>query len=213
MLAQTPASASATLLIAAWQMNEPVGSRVLVDSSGNGVIGVIGTEVVPNGATHFFPYLKPNTAPAHPEHIDQSADWRLNPGTRDYAVTLRMKWTANFGNIIQKGQSGTWGGYFKLQAPSGLVQCLFRGSTGSGGVGSGRPLNDGLWHVIRCERTAAAVTMTVDGVVTGRHVGPTGSISNSKPLTIAGKASCDQITVTCDYWTGEMDWVTVEAGP
>ena len=211
MAVQPPASAAATVTIALWQMNEAPGSRVLVDSSGNGVNGIIGAEVVLTGTSHKFGYLKPNTPPAHPEHPDQVTDARLNPGTRDYAITLHMKWTANFGNIIQKGQSNTVGGYFKLQAPSGLVQCLFRGSLGSGGVGSGRALNDGQWHTVRCERTATAVTMTVDGVVVGRHAGATGTISNTKPMSIGGKLSCDQITVTCDYWPGEMDYVQIQA--
>ena len=38
--------------------------------------------------------------------------------------------------------------------------------------------------------------MTVDGVKRSMAKGKTGSISNAKPLTIAGKGTCDQITVT-----------------
>jgi Concanavalin A-like lectin/glucanases superfamily len=207
---QTPASAAATNTLASWQMNEPMGSKVLVDNSGNGINGLIGSEDVLNGSTHKFLYLKPNTPPAHPGHPDQVTDSRLNPGTRDFAITLRMKWTNSFGNIIQKGQSGTPGGYFKLQAPGGVVQCLFRGSLGNGGVGSGRTLNDGAWHVITCTRTAAAVTMVVDGVQVATLKHATGNISNTKPLSIAGKLACDQIKVTCDYWVGEMDYVVIQ---
>jgi hypothetical protein len=213
LLPTSPASAAATRTLALWDMNETESPTALVDSSGNGINGTIGSEVVHRGTVHTFGYLKPDTPPAHPGHLDVVNDSRLNPGTRDFAVELRLRWTRNFGNIIQKGQSGTRGGYFKLQAPSGVVQCLFRGSTGSGGAGSGRPLNDGQWHTIRCERTANAVTFSVDGVVTGRDVGPTGTISNTKPLTIAGKGTCDQVTVTCDYWVGDMDWVRVDVGP
>lgn len=184
-----------------------------MDSSGHGINGVIGSEVVLNSAVHTFTYLKPNTPPAHPGHPDQVASALLNPGTRDYSITLRMKWTNSFGNIIQKGQSGTVGGYFKLQAPNGLVQCLFRGSLGNGGVSSGRALNDGQWHIITCARTATQVTMTVDGVQTGKHVGPTGSIANNAALSIAGKLACDQIKVTCDYWVRQMDYVEIQTIP
>ena len=111
------------------------------------------------------------------------------------------------------GFGGTVGGYFKLQAPGGIVQCLFRGSTGNGGVGSLRKLNDGLWHIITCTRTATAVTMVVDGVQvsTLKHV--TGTISNTSALSIAGKLACDQIKVTCDYWVGQMDYVEIQTSP
>jgi hypothetical protein len=206
---QGPASAAATTTLALWNMNEAPHSTVLVDSSGHGINGVIGSEVVLNGSVHTFPYLKPNTPPAHPGHPDQVNNALLNPGTRDYAITLRMKWTNSFGNIIQKGQSGTVGGYFKLQAPNGIVQCLFRGSTGNAGVGSIRALNDGQWHIITCTRTATAVTMVVDGVQVSTLKHATGNISNTKPLSIAGKLACDQIKVTCDYWVGQMDYVQI----
>ena len=55
----------------------------------------------------------------------------LDPGTRDYAVTVRLRTTYQFGNILQKGQSAASGGNFKLQIPNGIVECLFRGSNGS----------------------------------------------------------------------------------
>jgi hypothetical protein len=209
----TPASAATNTTLALWQMNEAKGSTVLLDSGPNHINGTIGSEVVLNGALHTFGYLKPNTPPAHPGHPDQVSSALLNPGTKDFSITIRMKWTNSFGNIIQKGQSGTAGGYFKWQAPNGLVQCLFRGSTGNAGVGSGRALNDGQWHVINCTRTATQVTMTVDGVQTGKKVGPTGNISNTSTLSIAGKLACDQIKVTCDYWVGQMDYVEIQTSP
>jgi hypothetical protein len=210
------ANAAATIPLAVWEMNEPRGAQVMVDSSGNGRHGDIGDEVVTgwviDGATAYhFPWLKPNTPPAHPEHlviVPDSAN--IDPGTRDYAITMRVRWTHKFGNMIQKGQSNTAGGQFKWQAPNGVVQCLFKGSSGRRGVGSGRALNDGVWHVIRCERTANAVTMTVDGVVVSRNLGPTGNINNTRPLSIAGKTNCDQITITCDYFPGDIDWIRIE---
>ena len=211
------ANAAATNTVARWEMNEPTGATVMLDSSGSGRNGIIGSEVktgwVVDGATAYhFSWLKPNTPPAHSEHLVTIPDSaNVDPGTGDYAITLRLRWTHNFGNIIQKGQSNTAGGQFKWQAPSGVVQCLFKGSAGQRGVGSGRALNDGLWHVIRCERTASAVTMTVDGVVTARALGPTGNIDNNRPLSIAGKTNCDQITITCDYWPGDIDWVLIES--
>ncbi len=203
-----PATAATLTTVALWNMNERSGST-LVDSSGHGINGSIGSEVVKNGSVHTFNPLKA-TPPAHPGHIDLVSNSKLNPGTRDYSITIRLKWTNAFGNIIQKGQSATAGGYFKWQAPNGKVQCLFRGSVGNAGVGSPTALNNGAWHVVNCTRTATAVTMTVDGVQVAKIAHATGNISNTKPLSIAGKNSCDQITVTCDYWAGQIDYVQIQ---
>lgn len=216
--ATAPVHAAATVPVAVWEMNEPPGAATMVDSSGRGRHGSIGAEVVTGstyaGATAYrFTFLKPNQPPAHPEHVVRVPDDPgLDPGTRDYAVTVRFRTTHSFGNIIQKGQSGARGGYFKLQAPNGIVQCLFRGAEGSGGAGSGIALNDGQWHVVRCERTATAVTMTVDGVLRGRDRDATGNIANASPLSIGGKLKCDQVVITCDYFAGQIDRVVIEAG-
>jgi hypothetical protein len=216
---EASARAAANTTVALYQMNEKAGATALVDSSGNGLHGTIGSEVLEGtaaaGATaHRFTYLAPNTPPAHPGHLDiVPSSSKLNPGTADFAVTMRVKWTHNFGNMIQKGQSGGAGGYFKWEAPSGVVKCLFRDSANVTKTATSKtPLNDGRWHTIRCERTAAGVTMTVDGVVRNTAKGRTGNISNSTRLTIAGKGSCDQISVTCDYWVGDIDWVRIEKG-
>jgi len=53
--------------------------------------------------------------------------------------------------------------------------------------------------------------MTIDGTTVYRLFGPTGSISNTMPLTIGGKLSCDQVTVTGDYFAGTIDWVTIQS--
>jgi hypothetical protein len=218
VITSVTAAQAASRPVAVWEMNEASGARTMLDSGGNRLNGSIGTEVITgsrvDGATAYqFTRLAPNTPPARPQHIVTVPDnAQLDPGTRNYAVTVRIRTTVNFGNIIQKGQSGASGGYFKFQNPNGVVQCLFRGSTGSIAVGSGRALNDGRWHTIRCERTATAVTMTVDGVLANRRSGATGSISNSWPLSIGGKANCDQVKVTCDYYAGYIDRVRIDAG-
>ena len=195
------------------------GVPELVDSSGNGLNGKHRHRghrgCLVRGATgHRFAYLTPNTPPAHPQHIwiPSRTMPSSTPGAADYTVTVRMRTTQTFGNIVQKGQSGHAGGYFKFENPNGIVTCLYRGSAGSNLVSSLRPSNDGKWHTIRCERTQYCVTMTVDGVVTQRLKGVTGTISNTWPLSIAGKVSCDQITVTCDYFVGDIDYVRIE-GP
>jgi len=214
----SPAQAAINKPVAVWQMNESAGSQTMVDSSGNGINGTIGTDVLAgtalsNGGTGYrFPFVPPNQPPANPERLVQVAHTTaLNPGSGDFAVEFRMRTTHSFGNVVQKGQSGAVGGYFKFQQPNGKISCLFRGSAGSSTASSGAVrVNDGQWHVVRCERTSSSVTMTVDGVVTGRNRNPTGTIANTKPLTIAGKLNCDQVETTCDYFAGDLDYLKIE---
>jgi Concanavalin A-like lectin/glucanases superfamily len=214
----SPAQAAVNRPVAVWQMNEAAGSRTMVDSSGNGINGTIGAEVLAGtalsggGTGYRFTYLTPNQPPAHPEHLARVAHRSaLNPGSGDYAVELRMRTTRNFGNVVQKGQSGAVGGMWKFQQPNGEISCLFRGSAGSSGTSSGAVrVNDGQWHVVRCERTSSGVTMFVDGVVVGRNRNRSGTIANTWPITIAGKGSCDQVKVTCDYFVGDLDYVKIE---
>jgi hypothetical protein len=214
----SPAQAAIDQPVAVWQMNEAAGSQTMVDSSGNGINGTIGNDVLAGtalsggGTGYRFPFVAPNQPPANPERLVQVAHRSaLNPGSGDYAVEFRMRTTRNFGNVIQKGQAGAPGGYWKFQQPNGKISCLFRGSVGSSTASSGTVrVNDGLWHVVRCERTSSSVTMLVDGVVTGRNRNSTGTIANTRPITIAGKLNCDQVEITCDYFVGDLDYVKIE---
>ena len=213
-----PAHAAINRPVAIWQMNEAAGARTMVDSSGNGLNGVIGTSVqtgvsvAAGNNAYRFPYVRPNTPPPDPQHlVTVPHDNRLNPGTGEFAVELRMRTTHSFGNVIQKGQAGARGGYWKFQQPSGKISCLFRGSAGSSAASSGTVrVNDGNWHTVRCERTSSSVTMWVDGAFTGRNRHATGTIANTRPLTIAGKGNCDQVEITCDYFSGDIDYVRIE---
>src|SRR4051794_780795 len=81
--------------VASWQMNERPGARTMLDSSGHGQNGRIGREVTTGARTsgvtgYRFARLDPDTPPTHPQHlvtVDDDGD--LDPGTRDYAVTMR----------------------------------------------------------------------------------------------------------------------------
>jgi hypothetical protein len=218
LLMAAPAHAAINQPVGIWQMNEAAGARTAVDSSGNGLNGAIGTSVqtgvaLTGGGTGYrFPYIKPNTPPPDPQHLVTVANnSRLNPGTGDFAVEFRMRTTHSFGNVIQKGQAGSKGGYWKFQQPSGKITCLFRGSLGSSTASSGTVrVNDGNWHTVRCERTSSMVTMLVDGNVTSRNRNATGTIANTRPVTIAGKGNCDQVAITCDYFSGDIDYVKIE---
>ena len=213
-----PTPAGAAGLVASWRMNESPGARTMIDSSGHGLRGTIGREVDTGlriaGATGYrFERLAPDTPPPRPGHLVTVPDApALDPGTGDYAVTIRFRTIHKFGNIVQKGQATVSGGNFKVQIPNGIVQCLYRGSSGSILVAAPKRLNDGNWHTVRCARTRQGVSLTADGRLVAQRGGPTGRIANSWPVTIGGKVSCDQIDVGCDYYAGDLDYVEISAG-
>lgn len=210
------AHAAAGHVIAVWEMNEPAGAGIMRDSSGHGLDGRIGGEVgtaeeVDGARGYRFERLQPDTPPTHPQHLVVVPDNSyLNPGTGDFAVTLRLRTVDQFGNIIQKGQATVPGGSWKLQIPNGHVQCWFRGSESALLVTAPRQINDGRWHVVRCERTDRGVTLAIDGSTVAGRYGWTGRIANDWPLSIGGKTVCDQRVVGCDYFAGDIDYVAIE---
>lgn len=212
-----PARADSARTVALWTMDESAGSRTMYDSSGNGLDGTIGREVgtavQTDGARGYrFDRLEPDTPPAHPRHLVVVPDYAdLDPGDREYQVTVRLRTRDQFGNIIQKGQATVSGGSYKLQIPGGKVQCWFRGSAGSVLVTAPRPINDGRWHTVQCWRTRDGVSLAIDGTRVAGRWGATGTISNNWPLSIGGKISCDQVDVGCDYFAGDIDRVEIHA--
>ncbi|WP_406036557.1 PKD domain-containing protein [Micromonospora sp. NBC_00898] len=218
-VATTPAHATATRTVAFWSMDEPTGATVLKDSSGNGRDGAIGTEVVTGaryaGATvHRFATHLPTDmeyVPGHVNLVPHSTE--LNPDAGDFSFTIRYRTTYSFGNILQKGQGATAGGYWKFEAPGGKPKCLFRGGDGSSRTGyTDVPIADGQWHTVTCNRTSTYVEMYVDGVRTSRLTGPTGTIANNWQFSIGGKSQCDGVKVTCDYFAGDIDYVKILKG-
>ena len=62
----------------------------------------------------------------------------------------------------------------------------------------------------RCARTSTGLTLTIDGKVVATASGSSGNITNNRPISIAGKLNCDQINTTCDYFTGDIDYITIQ---
>jgi Laminin G domain len=217
----TAAAATGTSVVADWEMNEPAKATVAHDSGPNGLNAAVGNVIQTgqvDGARTFyhFPNTPPNTTPADTPRLVTDSSTLLNPGTRDFTISFTYRTTMNFGNIIQKGQHGSTGGYVKIEQPLGHLTCLFRGVLPNGQlngvlVNSATTLDDGQWHSVTCTRTANDVSMTVDGKTTHK-AGQSGNISNNVPLTIGGKTNCDQVTVTCDFFNGDIDRVEIDAG-
>jgi hypothetical protein len=211
--------AQRAVLAAGYEMNEPPGATRMNDSSGHGLHGVIDQDGVDTGfryggATGYhWTRRAPNKAPASPERVITVRDApQLDPGTDVFTVAIRYRTRENFGNIIQKGQSRSNGGQWKFQNPQGRPSCLFKGSAGRATARSPVALNDNRWHRLKCVRAPGSVTMYVDGARVSRKNAATGSIDNSVPLTVGGKRNCDQITVTCDYFSGDIDYVRISRG-
>jgi hypothetical protein len=222
VLALAQPSGGATSVAADWEMNEPAGSGVMLDATGahDGAIDPNATAegLTLNGSFYHWSQRCSACLPVAPDRVVQvpdAADGSLDipdPNTI-YTLTFRFRTHSGAGNYMQKGQSATKGGQVKVQAPKGNVQCLFKGANGVRvGTGGGPLTNDGLWHTVSCVHTATKVQKFTDGVLVGTKNGATGPIDNKTPFLVGGKSFCDQITVTCDYFVGDIDWVEISHG-
>jgi len=212
LTAGAPVAADHSDTIAMWGMDERRGSSVLVDSSGHGHDGRIGDRVLtevrlPVGTVHRFAGL-PSPAGIH---VVPSAA-RLSPATGGYGVSVRFRTSGVTSNLVQKGQSGTSGGMWKLEIDDGRLKCLFRGSAGNAAVASSERVDDGAWHVVRCQRHGGRVELVIDGAVVARRSDSAGRIANNWEVAIGGKSRCNQVSVGCDPFAGDVDWVRIDRG-
>lgn len=199
------------------QLNEKAGATVARDASGLNHHGTIGSHVTMNGAHADWDRHSPSEGISygvrHLITIPDAANGSLDPGSGNFSITLRLRTKDSFGNVLQKGQATTAGGQVKFQIPGGRLSCMFKTASGTATASSGtKLLNDNVWHVVRCDRTPTSVTMYVDGVRTSRINHTTGSLNNTKPWSIGGKPECNGQTVSCDYFAGEVDYVTMTKG-
>ncbi len=214
-----PALAASGTVTAMYEMNESPGASVMHDSSGNGLNGAVDPTGVQSGATfagatgYNWVRRSPTAPPASPERVIQVPDnINLEPGGQDFTVEIRYRTKEKFGNIIQKGQAQSKGGQWKIQNPKGIPSCLFKGSNGRVATAAKTPLNDNQWHTLTCVLTSSSVTMYVDGIQRNKKNGSIGTLDNKIPLTIGGKINCDQIKITCDYFSGQIDYVRMTKG-
>jgi len=208
----TAGGAAAATTVGLWNFNEAAGARTAVDSSGFGQSGAVGS-LVTTGVSGAYRFSTGFTLPQERRLVTVASTTRLDPAAGHYAATVRFKTTRASSNVVQKGQSGTAGGYWKFEIHNGLGSCVFRGSGGINeqrGVFSTSRVDNGAWHVVRCDRSSTAVSITVDGVKQKTLTGPTGTISNAWPVSIGGKSSCNGGSVGCDFFAGDIDYVRIE---
>lgn len=203
--------------VALYRMNEGSGASVMRDDGPFGLDGQVGDDIV-TGTTHSgstgyrWPYAAPDSSPLRPERLAVIADDpRLDPDDDDFAIEIRYRTGHGAGNIVQKGQSQTYGGYWKLEHDDGVPACLFRRNLqDQAAVAGSTSLDDGQWHTVRCARTNDEVTMHVDGDLVDRQRTSVGSIANDFDVTIGGKIECNQQSVGCDYFSGDIDYVRID---
>ena len=209
LAAAVPVNAASTI-VADWKMDEVAGSTQMLDSSGNGLTGVISTGVhvgqpgqtglaygfVGNGAL----VSVPNTT-------------LLNPGTGAFSVSLSFKSstfpTSAVGDydLIRKGLSTTAGGDWKIEVEhTGRAFCHAQGTSRSIGLTGNTNVVDGAWHRLECRMTTSGTALVVDGVVQAKSSRLPGNIGNSAPLTIGAKSNSQDTT------TGVLDEVVITKG-
>ena len=219
--------------VARWEMREApttTGSpRVMLDTDNSRSVlnGFIGETVTLDGENHTFATDMPadGYAPGHTSVVPHHDD--LNPGSGNFAFTIRYNTNYSFGNIMQKGQGTNLGGYWKLENPNRQPRCMFRGVAPGGGFVTRTGFIDGNslgvqlskgWHTITCERVMSPppgvkpyVRMWVDGVAQKKAIGSSGTISNREPLSIGGKSNCGPTSSakSCDYFIGQIDFIEI----
>jgi hypothetical protein len=191
---------------ALWHMNEPAGSTVMVDSSGNGnngtlhnvtagAAGVSGTGYSFGGST-VKSYVSVPNAPS------------LNPGAADVHISFWLNTTSlptsgDF-DLVRKGTFDST--EYKIELlQSGAITCVFRGTSANRNATGGSGLNNGAWHHIECIKTASQVQLVIDGTVVKTSTGTVGSISNTLAVNIGAYPGSD-------WYKGNLDEVSIAFG-
>lgn len=204
--------------VANWQMNEGRLARVMHDRTGDHDAR-IGRRVTPGGGVYRFIGSRSRETydPQRIVAVDESDE--LDPQNARFQVEIRFRTQGGTEpNLVQKGQHGQAGGFFKLALFEGRhPRCGFHDRSGRVRATGRRDLDvtDGRWWTFRCTATATATKLVV--LHRGRRYvavqrGPLGRVDNHRPLAIGGKLDCAAARVDCDYFRGQIDYVTIRKG-
>lgn len=216
-----PATASAET-VADWKMNEGQRARVMHDTTGDHNAR-IRRKVTPGGGVFRFIGLRLRAETNDPRRIIAVPESdELDPQDQRYSVTIRFRTRPQVPgpNLIQKGQSGIAGGYWKVEVHKGRPTCAYRDSDGVSTARRGPDrVDDWRWHTIRCIRTTTGLRLVVktgQRKVVVANSKPIGTVDNDRPLSIGGKYDCEGIDKiparSCDYLRGQIDYVRIRKG-
>jgi hypothetical protein len=190
------------------------GTALTIRGAANGQIAITS-----EGVNRFasFPGVCAATAPTCAKALLEAPDDAdLDPGTRNFkwaaSVRLTTAQLSGNANIMQKGVANPES-QWKMQVTgrSGRAQCVLvartTGQTFS--VLSARPVADGNWHRIVCERTGTTLAVSVDGTAGGKvTLPPTVAVDNTMPLRIGGP----NFAKDSDMYHGQLDDIYVQLG-
>jgi hypothetical protein len=211
-------SAAQAAVVADWQMDDPSGATVMVDSAGGDNNGTI-TDVVTG-----VPGLAGGTA----YQFDGATSWvqvpdhaGLDPGTANITISATVKvengaMLDDSYEVIRKGTTKTKGGEWKMEikrssdATVGRLRCVFKGVLPGGGTSSAAKqaaldVVDGRVHTLQCKRVGDTVTAVVDGKAYTVTMA-SGSIANAEPVIVGSKVAGD------DVLQGVLDAVSINVG-
>lgn len=201
-----PAQAASTR--ADWRMNESAGASNMHDSSAYHKDGTIGSKVSSGasyGSGRGYRFTSPGSTTANRAHLVTVPHTSThNPGSRSMHIIVEVATYDSGANLLQKGQAGTSGGFYKVEINSGRPACSFTGSIRQRLVTWHSSITDGRPHRIVCDKYSDRVRISVDGKSPVTAWNGVGSISNYKPVSIGGKYECNAGSVSCDYLTGTI---------
>jgi hypothetical protein len=190
------------------------GAALTIRGAANGQVAIT-TE----GTNRFasFPGICAATAPTCAKALLEAPDDAdLDPGVRNFkwaaSVRLTTAQLSGNANVMQKGVANTES-QWKMQVTgrTGRAQCVLVARTSGQAFSalSARPVADGNWHRIVCERTGTALAVTVDGVAGARTTIPAdAAVDNTMPLRVGGP----NLAKDGDMYHGQLDDVYVQLG-
>ncbi|MEU4692713.1 LamG-like jellyroll fold domain-containing protein [Actinoplanes sp. NPDC023714] len=190
------------------------GGPLTIRGANNGQIAITTA-----GAGRFaaFPALCAAGTTTCPRALLEAADSAtLDPGTRAFKWAATVKVTqaqlSGNANVMQKGVANS-GSQWKMQisGKAGRAQCVMvaRGSGQKFTATSARPIADGGWHRVVCERSGTVLNVSVDGTPGARVTIPaTLAVDNAMPLRIGGP----NLQTGGDMYHGQIDDIYVQLG-
>ena len=192
-------------IAALWHMDEPAGSTVMVDSSGNGNNGTLHNVTSGAAGTSGTAYsFRGSTVKSYVSVPDAPS---LNPGSADIHISFDLNTTSlptsGDYDLVRKGTFDST--EYKIELlQSGAITCVFRGTANRNATG-GSGLNNGAWHHIECIKSASQVQLVIDGTVVKTSTGTVGSISNTFAVNIGAYPGSD-------WYKGKLDEVSIAFG-
>ena len=201
-------------------MNEAAGIDGDADSSGNGLNGIIDPTGVQTGATFDgatgYNWVRRPPEPSrrrragahHPGAGQHRTSSRATPRrSRSRSATAPRRSSATSSRRARPRRAAASG---RSRTRRASRRACSRARSARSATGAKTAINDNQWHILTCVLTSTAR----DDVRRRRRAQPPERRRRARsttaiPMTVGGKIDCDQIEVTCDYFSGQIDYVKI----